>query len=283
MFDLFTQPPLDVSLHTENGSKQVIGYASVDIQDFLDSGHRPNDAWHDLRYRGVYSGSIHLILTFIDERPASAYMRKRRLLFGLSKIPLKWEVPERLDEALQFLPLDAIYEAANKALSKQENPLENSRPGWELHDQVIKSLIKWFKESFFTWVNNPVCTVCSSPTVSEGDSQPDPKETMGSPSRVEIYRCSNHSCNHIERFLRYQDPFYLLQTRRGRVGEWTNCCGMLCRALGALVRFVWCPEDHVWLEVFSKAQSRWIHVDPCDESWDNPLLYTKGNLQFRAF
>lgn len=72
--------------------------------------------------------------------------------------------------------------------------------------------------------------------------------------RVERHDCE--TCGHANRFPRYNDPGRLLETRRGRCGEWANCFVLCCRALAFETRYVLDFTDHVWAEVYSQQQVR---------------------------
>lgn len=48
------------------------------------------------------------------------------------------------------------------------------------------------------------------------------EEINGKAHNVELYKCGK--CNRITRFPRYNNPAVLLNTRKGRCGEWANVC-----------------------------------------------------------
>ena len=51
-------------------------------------------------------------------------------------------------------------------------------------DVLVKQLLKWFKQEFFLWMDNPSCSQCGSrDTKSEGVQQPSPEEREHDASR----------------------------------------------------------------------------------------------------
>src|ERR1700687_4152664 len=54
-----------------------------------------------------------------------------------------------------------------------------------------------------------------------------------------------------------------------------ECFAMLVKSTSVPTRWVWNSEDHVWVEYFSRRQGRWIHLDPCENAYDDPLLYAR--------
>ncbi|KAI8360124.1 hypothetical protein B0O80DRAFT_525570 [Mortierella sp. GBAus27b] len=186
----------------------------------------------------------------------------------VNKSVLAFETSELLGLAFEQMPVDRLYEEA-EAMAK-DHP-EDSRD-----DIVIRRLLHWFKNEYFTWLNEPPCVVCEAKTMAIGVVVPTEQERLDGAGTVEVYRCTQ-TCTAITRFPRYGGMSKILfTTRRGRCGEWANCFTACCRALGYCARFVHDTTDHVWTEVWSEHKKRWIHCDACEAAYDQPLLYTTG-------
>lgn len=93
---------------------------------------------------------------------------------------------------------------------------------------------------------------------------------------MENYCCSRPDCDYKYQFIRHNDPAILLRTRTGRCGEWAMCFLVILRSLDYNTRIVYDSTDHVWNEVWSESERRWVHVDPCEGIVDSPLIYEVG-------
>ncbi|KAI3393110.1 hypothetical protein diail_4739, partial [Diaporthe ilicicola] len=189
--------------------------------------------------------------------PAPAEPRFRDMLFTLSDVPMKWENPTLLGRAFNEIDLETIYSAANEEheflVSRARSMGDSTRSALGYQDCVTRALMRYFNSSFFTSIDNPPCEACRSktPTIPVGYIAPTTEERAGGVQAVELYECSVPHCRACMRFPRYWNVWTILRTRRGRTGESANCFGMLCRALGSRVRWVWSAEDRVWTEVYN--------------------------------
>ena len=150
--------------------------------------------------------------------------------------------------------------------------------------EYVKELLHWFKKEFFSWCNKPKCPVCDSDKNIQtvGTAPSNQYERSYQSYKTEIYTCVG--CEGIEvRFPRYNSPLKLLQTKTGRCGEWANLFGCILYTCGFKTRFISNYEDHVWDEFYNEEEKRWIHVDPCEEAYDTPLVYEQGWKRVMTF
>lgn len=194
-----------------------------------------------------------------------------RQLSGLqSSLCFRYENDRWHSVVLDTLDLEVIYANIDRAVS------DNKASDSEYEDYLVKELLRYFKRDFFTWCNSPVCTLCGNDSNQQsiGLDRPTPEESQYQCGTVEVYRCRIH--NTITRFPRYNDPIKLLQTRTGRCGEWCNLFTLILKSFGLEARYVWNKEDHVWCEYYSKYLKKWVHVDSCEQSYNEPHIYSNN-------
>lgn len=191
---------------------------------------------------------------------------------------LKHEDKDLQVRAINLLPLKQLEtNAQTKLRILQEDVKKNKSKSAEecdigIQDLMILELLKWFKYEFFEWVDCLDCEKCGGKSENAGKSEDG--DLLAYADRVEVHKCIE--CGHLTHFPRFSDLNILLESRRGRCGEWANTFMLFCRALGWDARFVYDEHDHVWTEVYSFGQRRWLHCDPCEATCDTPLIYETG-------
>ncbi|XP_077363448.1 peptide-N(4)-(N-acetyl-beta-glucosaminyl)asparagine amidase isoform X2 [Festucalex cinctus] len=185
---------------------------------------------------------------------------------------LLYENPKLQQIARSCIPYKKLSSAAEQKLKLAKEAEPDCKLGKE--DFLVLELLRWFKNDFFSWVDCLPCCHCGGPTQNTGSLSPTTDDLHWGAQRVENHFCQ--SCQLCTRFPRYNNPEKLLTTRRGRCGEWANCFTLCCRALCLEARYIWDSTDHVWTEVYSNSQHRWLHCDSCENICDKPLLYEVG-------
>ncbi|CAL1584229.1 unnamed protein product [Knipowitschia caucasica] len=184
---------------------------------------------------------------------------------------LVYENPELQRKAKSCIPHQQLTSTAAEKLKEARDADPESKVGYE--DLVVLELLKWFKQ-FFSWVDCLKCSRCGGKTKNAGSLNPSTEDLRWGAQRVENHFCE--TCKLSNRFPRYNHPEKLLETRRGRCGEYANCFTLFCIAMGLEARYVWDSTDHVWTEVYSPSQRRWLHTDSCENGFDRPLIYELG-------
>ncbi|XP_032670197.1 peptide-N(4)-(N-acetyl-beta-glucosaminyl)asparagine amidase [Odontomachus brunneus] len=193
-----------------------------------------------------------------------------------------YENEELQKQAIKLIPVDSLeiksvrtfreLQRYNKVDDSATSTIVDIENNLSLQDFFLVAFTSWFKQDFFKWVDSPMCPICSIKCVYKNTVELDTPSTPY--SRVELYRCT--SCRKIVEFPRYSHPKPLLSTRCGRCGEWANVYTLMCRSLKYDARLVHDETDHAWTEVWSSTQKKWIHVDPCENVVNKPLMYEKG-------
>ncbi|SCU87945.1 LAFA_0E09758g1_1 [Lachancea sp. 'fantastica'] len=189
-----------------------------------------------------------------------------RTLSSLSQsLCRRYDVDQWQAQVLDTVDLETIY--------KNVDSMEGSEDDYV--DRLVKELLRYFKNDFFKWCNRPDCDHCGCPGDQMnpvGNESPNFQERQFDCGGVEIYGCPQ--CGQRTRFPRYNDPMKLLQTRTGRCGEWCNLFMLFLKSFGIESRYIWNREDHVWCEFYSENLKKWVHVDSCEQSFDEPHIYS---------
>lgn len=144
-------------------------------------------------------------------------------------------------------------------------------PSLSYNDSVqrLKQFASWFREQFPYYLDK--CDNCGHAGNNNysGVVVPSAEQLKYLARVVETYVCSK--CLHMTKFPRYNNVAKVLDTRRGRCGEYSALMVRLLTALGYKSRWVTDIADHLWVEVL--LDNKWTHFDPCEAAVDEPFIY----------
>eukprot|EP00934_Nitzschia_sp_Nitz4_P008147 Nitzschia sp. Nitz4//scaffold374_size14026//5689//8782//NITZ4_008959-RA/size14026-augustus-gene-0.11-mRNA-1//1//CDS//3329549623//8137//frame0 len=200
---------------------------------------------------------------------------RSKILKSLTTVQ-QWENSELFAQVRQtHIPWKALRDPSGPYSRPQDASLMGTTYPTTGNAVFLQRFCRWFQQDFMTWVNTPPCVTCGSTECQMKQSRgPETQEELqGGASRVEVYYCPTCQAN-TTTFPRYNQVAKLLETRRGRCGEYANLFGFFCRAVGFETRYVLDWSDHVWTEV--RVGDHWIMTDSCEGVIDEPSMYEHG-------
>ncbi|KAG9395138.1 Transglutaminase-like superfamily [Carpediemonas membranifera] len=224
------------------------------------------------------SDTYALVLQFMPDQFAARFLsilRRYRFQRTVPPAPNVIAFDKKLfrcgQEYLQTHRHDAL-EVAKNVIPTHLNVLKAAGPD---DIALVKALASWFHREF-TFIKDVPCEACGHPTCRpSGRDMPGIAEISHDAMTVELYTCP--TCHRTTRVPRYRDVAYLLtHWRRGRCGEFALAFTTLCLAVGLEARMVFDLADHVWVEYYDRQRRTFVHVDPCENAVDTPLMYEKG-------
>ena len=105
---------------------------------------------------------------------------------------LFYENEQLKEKALEKIPINQLNEYAKKKFDsyiEQMKSNSSNEKHYNLKDFFLLELLSWFKNDFFSWVNEPICEICNSNKNMKFKHQanPESREVLWLAGNVEVY------------------------------------------------------------------------------------------------
>jgi len=141
--------------------------------------------------------------------------------------------------------------------------------------QEIPKIIQWFSSQLLRWNNDTSCHSCQEETRRLYPDRPTKNEYESGAVRVDRYVCLKcYACTRKPININID---YILKNKEGGNPQFCIVFAAILRLLGYGFRFVSnLSLDYCWLEIWDPINCIYIHVDPCQDAINAPLLYECG-------